>query len=67
MGEHWSKKKGVVSGRQAQQHAAQKARAHQFKQARKGRAAPPAYQAASTGCLVALLLVPVAAVRRWLA
>ena len=67
MGEHWTKKKGVVSGREAQARAHQAARKQQFKQARKGRAAPPAYQAAHSGCLMALLLMPVLAVRRWLA
>lgn len=61
--QHWSQKKGVVSGKQAQQHARAKHRAHEFKQARKGKGSAPGYQETAAGCPLALVMLPILIIR----
>jgi len=49
--QHWSKKKGVISGAQAQQRAAGAHRKEAIKGARKGAAPPPEYTETRSGFL----------------
>jgi len=59
MGQHWSQKKGVVSGQEAQRRAASAARSRQVKAARAGKGAAPEYrESRSSGCPLSLVMLP---------
>jgi hypothetical protein len=56
--------KGWKSAKQAEQEARQAARRDEFKNARKGNGPAPGYREANAGCLLALVLLPLALLRR---
>lgn len=57
----------VISAKQARQEAEQAARKKAFSDAKRGKGPAPAYrETQASGCLLALVLVPLALLRQWL-